>query len=368
MNSGERIRATYEFRPVDHLVRQEFYIWEEALARWKKEGMPKNIDQAGLFNFDEPGIVDTGLDLGWCEPPFNPPYEEKIIETVNGYEIVQDTAGRIVKFFRGRRHGFMPTYLKHPVTDEEDWQKHVCPRLSAGTKERWVNLDQILGQKEHLRNTKKVMITQRAIGPYMYLRALLGPEDLLYAFYDKPNLVHAMMRQWSLLIGTGISKMQKIIELDEIYFAEDICYNHGLLISPDAFREFILPYYQEVVSQSIACQRRKIYLKIDTDGYALPAIDLYSEVGLDAMLPFEVAAGCDVVGVRKKYPKLIISGGIDKRVLSKGEKDIDKHLEYIIPFMVKHGGYIPTCDHGVPDDVSYENYVYYRKKICELDH
>ncbi|AQQ71311.1 hypothetical protein SMSP2_01682 [Limihaloglobus sulfuriphilus] len=35
--------------------------------------------------------------------------------------------------------------------------------------------------------------------------------------------------------------------------------------------------------------------------------------------------------------------------------------------MVKRGGYIPTCDHGVPDNVSYENYMYYRKRMLELD-
>ena len=36
--------------------------------------------------------------------------------------------------------------------------------------------------------------------------------------------------------------------------------------------------------------------------------------------------------------------------------------------MVKRGGYVPMCDHGVPDNVSYEDYLYYRKRICELDH
>ena len=40
MNAGERLRSTYRFSPVDHLVRREFYIWEEAIEKWKKEGLP----------------------------------------------------------------------------------------------------------------------------------------------------------------------------------------------------------------------------------------------------------------------------------------------------------------------------------------
>ena len=46
----------------------------------------------------------------------------------------------------------------------------------------------------------------------------------------------------------------------------------------------------------------------------------------------------------------------------------DRELERIIPAMVVRGGYYPTCDHGVPEDVSLENYLHYRKRVQELDH
>ena len=36
--------------------------------------------------------------------------------------------------------------------------------------------------------------------------------------------------------------------------------------------------------------------------------------------------------------------------------------------MKARGGYIPTCDHGVPDNVSYANYLHYRRRMCEMDH
>jgi len=52
MTSLERIKATYEFRPVDHLIRREFYIWTEALDRWKAEGMPSGVSQSELFGYD----------------------------------------------------------------------------------------------------------------------------------------------------------------------------------------------------------------------------------------------------------------------------------------------------------------------------
>lgn len=40
--------------------------------------------------------------------------------------------------------------------------------------------------------------------------------------------------------------------------------------------------------------------------------------------------------------------------------------ENILPRMRAAGGYIPTCDHGVPVEVSYENYMHYRQRCIEL--
>lgn len=41
-------------------------------------------------------------------------------------------------------------------------------------------------------------------------------------------------------------------------------------------------------------------------------------------------------------------------------------LEYILPAMRARGGYIPTCDHGVPAEVPYQDYLYYRRRCIEL--
>ena len=59
-------------------------------------------------------------------------------------------------------------------------------------------------------------------------------------------------------------------------------------------------------------------------------------------------------------------GGIDKRAIAKGKQAIDKELNEKIPFMMKKGGYIPYIDHLVPPDVSFSDFMYYRKKIEEL--
>ncbi len=117
----------------------------------------------------------------------------------------------------------------------------------------------------------------------------------------------------------------------------------------------------------VGAEMEILYVQIDSDGYSVPIIELYQKkIGLNVMSPFEVASGCDVVEIGKQFPDLVMIGGIDKRVLAQDKMAIDKHLEYILRALRKRGGYIPTCDHGVPAEVNLENYLYYRKRCVEL--
>ena len=60
-----------------------------------------------------------------------------------------------------------------------------------------------------------------------------------------------------------------------------------------------------------------------------------------------------------------MAGGIDKRVLARDKAAIDRELARQLP-LVRGGGYIPTIDHSIPPDVSYENFSYYWKRKKEL--
>lgn len=366
--SVRRYRDAYEMVPGAPLYRKEFWIMPGALERWRAEGMPQDVPHAELFGFDGPGSFGLGR-LGWCEAAFVPAFEERPIEDRGEHEIVQDYAGRHVLFFKDRRVGFMPEYVSHPVKDQRTWEEDVRWRLDAGTAERWTDFGQ------HAENAvaaagQGLLISQGLIGGYMYLRSLIGPLELLYMVHDNPALIHDCMRTWLALADAVAARHQEHVTIEEIFFAEDICYNHGPLISPDMMREFILPYYQQLIGNVKTRnldRSRRVYVQVDTDGFCDPVIPVYRAAhGLDMMSPFEVASGCDVVRTGREYPDLVISGGLDKRVLAKSKADIDAMVERIVPAMRERGGYIPTIDHGTPEETPYENYLHFRRRMLEL--
>ena len=51
-------------------------------------------------------------------------------------------------------------------------------------------------------------------------------------------------------------------------------------------------------------------------------------------------------------------GGVDKRAIAKGGAAIEGEIARIRP-VIASGGYIPGCDHGVPSDVSWPDFVRY---------
>ncbi len=168
----------------------------------------------------------------------------------------------------------------------------------------------------------------------MYLRSLIGPVDLLYMVHDAPELIHDCMRTWLALADAVTARHQEHVTLDELFFGEDICYNHGPLISPAMMREFLLPYYQQLIANIKSRQidkARHLYFQIDTDGDARPVIPIYRELGMDVMSPFEVASGCDVVEIGRQYPDLAMLGGVDKRELAKGKEAIDRLVDAHLP-------------------------------------
>jgi uroporphyrinogen-III decarboxylase len=366
MVSAAKLCDTYQCLPDAPFYHKTFGLWmcEET---WYQNGLPRDTDLHEFFSFDEPGYHELG-QLGWCEAAFAPVFEETFLEDRGEHELVQDCAGRAVLYFKGRRQGFMPEYLGHPVKDRETWERDVKWRLNPDAPQRYQDLDARM-QAAKTAAARGLMIQQNLIGGYMYLRSLMGPAEIMYALYDMPEVVHDCMQTWLALADTVTARHQQYVTLDELFLAEDICYNHGPLISPDAIKQFLFPYYQQLIENVKTRQldpTRKLYIQLDTDGNCLPVIDLYREgIGMDMLDPFEVASGCDVVQIGRDYPDLIMSGGIDKRVLAQDRNTIDRYLEGILPVMRKRGGYIPTCDHGVPPEVPWENYQHYRQRCVE---
>ena len=107
-------------------------------------------------------------------------------------------------------------------------------------------------------------------------------------------------------------------------------------------------------------------LDMDSDGKIDELIPIWIESGINVCDPIEVAAGNDICEFRKRFGKRIASRqGVDKRCMAKGGKIIENELARVAP-VVRDGGYIPSCDHGVPPDISWPDFAHYSRLLAEM--
>jgi hypothetical protein len=380
MNSRERFLKIMNFEPV-RTLKWEFGYWAAAVRRWYQEGLeskaglPDGIsDGAGVHGGAagwRPGRPDgrdvnqiCRLDEGLQRMKVNnylaPRFEEEILEEGDTWDLVRNDIGMIEK--RSKTRGSLSSYIEGPVKNQDDWEKLKAERLQPTLDHR------LPGNWDELLSGYKTRSFPLALGGgqgfFGTPRFLLGEVQALTIFYDSPDLIRQIISDLADFWISIYDQLLDQIDVDLMMIWEDICYNNGPLISPDTFREFLLPGYKKLTG--FLQDRGVNNIIVDTDGDVWKLLPLFLEGGVTGMYPFEVKAGMDVLEVRKAYPQLQILGGFSKASLISGKEKIDAELELKIPWMLEQRGYIPYMDHLVPPDVSWENFLYYRTKLNSM--
>lgn len=356
MTPHERFLATMYFRPVDRAPLWEWGPWSSTLRRWQREALGKGNSPPQYSECENK--VQCGVDL-WMLPR----YEERVISEDDMSIVKVSDRGVVMRTFKSLDTMSMPEHIEYPIKTRADWEK-LKKRFDPSDPARFpADWDKSC---EHWQKTGPVLIFQGPRSPSLFgfVRELLGPERIFYAFYDEPEMVHDIMEFNTQFIIDLLPRILDEAQLTSIFFWEDMCYRNGSLISPKMFREFMVPRYRRITD--LARSKGVDLSFVDCDGNVEELIPLWLESGISGVYPMEVAAGMDVVKLRREYGKdLLITGGIDKRVLAQNRKSIDEELEAKIP-LTEQGGYIPHIDHAIPHDVPYDNFAYYWEKKKSL--
>jgi hypothetical protein len=369
MNYRERLHACMNYAPVDRVPNHEVGVWVQTKHRWRDEGLA--VDELSWdwftgeerWGFDPREYFDARFDM-------IPPYEEKVLSRDGDTEIIQRANGVISKaLVTGRAEGMrasMDEYLKFPVETPDDFRE-LKKRFVASSPSRyppyWREF-QLRGWKdrEHVLVLGKNCST---LGFYWRGREWMGTENLSYAWYDYPEMMHEMMEFIAdFTIETARPALEAGVAPDYVFINEDLSMKNGPLLSPKTYQEFIFPHMKRLVA--FFKEHGVQWVVVDTDGNCELIIPQFLDAGVDAIWPLERASNMDPIAIRKKFGRALrLWGGVDKRELAKDTAAIDAHLRTLQP-LVADGGFIPTVDHLVPPDVSLANFEHYMMRKRQL--
>jgi len=357
MTRRERFCRLYDFEKTDRSVWWEAVeFWPETVEQWRsKGGLPAEANVMQYYGFDPTprvygGLGCTALTLS------GPPVQSHVLKEEQGTRVMENDLGAI---WRIRTDGAsMPQWLKFPIESHQDWLDKIKPRLDPCDHDF-----SCLDQETALCLEQDGPIGFWITGLYAFWRLFWGEVNLAYAFYDYPETLHDMARTWLKLHCECHPRIFSTVQVDYMLLHEDMAYKNGPLIGPALFDEFIAPYYRELMAHLRQCGQHRFML--DSDGNNGIVLERFAELGINGLFPFEAAAGCDALEFRRKYPRFVVWGAIDKRVLLRTKEDIEREVMSKVPPLWEGGGFIPSIDHSVPP-CPQENFEYFLQLVREI--
>ena len=298
--------------------------WDETIARWHGEGLPRELEFSRVIDIAE----YFGLD----------PYQQFWFSTTDPtIEATQHHVEGIVAnmddYLRLRPQLF-PNHAAS-IAGMAPW----AARQRRGDAVVWATIE----------------------GFFWFPRTLMGFGKLMYAYADQPELMHQINRDLLEFNFRLLDAFLPVCVPTFMTIAEDMSYNHGPMISKRTFDEFVAPYYRGLLPR---LQEYGIPLFMDTDGDVTRLVPWLEELGVKGVLPLERQAGVDGMKLRQQFPSLLMVGHFDKMTMNRGEAAMRAEFERLVPLM-KTGGFIPSVDHQTPPGVSLEQYRCYLRLLEE---
>lgn len=194
------------------------------------------------------------------------------------------------------------------------------------------------------------------IGFSLYERAwtLRGMENLLMDFYENPAFVHELLNA---IADYNISQVKHALnyDIDAVYFGDDWGQQHGLLMGPEKWREFIKPVLKRMYETVRSSGK---FVLIHSCGDVDELFDELYEIGVNCFNPFQPEV-MDVEYLMKKYfGQLSFLGGMStQQTLPYGSLQEVKNECSKLLSLGSNGGYIFSPAHAIEGDVPVENMV-----------
>lgn len=377
MTPRQRYLATLLFEKPDRVPFDPGHGRKSTREAWYRQGLPPDVKDYHAYARKLLGIepepvmaqVGPGVDFRMI-----PQFEEKVIERKpapkgcpHGSLIVQDWKGNIceisdeydVTYLRTAMDFVTRAWLKCPVETRQDWEEMKARYVLNAPGRFPADWDQ---RTSALRNRTYVSGLHIS-GPFWQLREWLGFEQLCMLLLDDPKFAKDMIQFWQNFVTQLLHRMFENYVPDFVCINEDMAYKEKPMIGADMSREFLLPCWRAWHAE---CKAAGVPVyEVDSDGHVGELLPVFIEGGFNCNSPQEVAAGNDLPAYRRLYGKKIsYRGGVDKRAMAKGGTVIKAEIDRLKP-TIDAGGFIPSCDHGIPSDVSWPNFLEYSRLLAQ---
>ena len=285
MTSRERLLAACAFRRPDRIPR--FDNFQEYTKEWEARFGPAE------------SLVDLEIIVP-DETPF--PSRARRIKEEAGWIYEVDGWGRTV---RRRPEAFFVETLEAPIPAGADLDaiRFDSPGLDA----RYA----VKSPEEIERIKRRRALFAKTGGPFLRTSFVRGETQFLLDIAGDPPLAAALADKVAdHLAAVGVEAVRRYgLQETGVWIYDDMGYNDGPMFSPESFERVLLPAFRRMIAAYKRAGARYVFLH--SDGDIRPLLDMLVDAGIDGLNPLERRANMDPSEIRKRYPRLILAGGMD---------------------------------------------------------
>lgn len=318
MNSRERFRETLRYGSPDRVPYFEEGIRNEVLRIWRRQGLPRRSNLSQMFPSDRWEELEPDLDPH--------PRPQKWPTSLSELDLLRKS---------------LNPYSRRRLP--EDWSGH----LRSG-KER----DYVLMLRVH----RGFFLS---LGVYDWSRFT----EVMLLLTKDPDFINENMSIQGEFAAKMAEHLLQQVDIDAAIFSEPIGGNDRPLISPRMYEEFVLKSYEPLLDVLHRHAVENIILRTYANARIL--IPSILKWGFNCLWACEVnIEAMDYRDLRREFGHALrLIGGIDLDALRQSKEAIRREIEEKVPPLLADGGYVPLADGRVREDVTFENYAYYRRLL-----
>jgi uroporphyrinogen decarboxylase len=183
---------------------------------------------------------------------------------------------------------------------------------------------------------------------------LMGFENFCISLILSPDLVRKVTHRVAKIQFEALKQVAEIPNVAAVWAVDDLAFKTGPMVSPQSFREHVLPWYDEF---GHLCRENDLYFLFHSDGLLWDLMDDLIALGIDALHPIDPTC-MDIEEVKEKVgDELCIIGNISNELLMQGTPQLVTELtKERIKALAPGGGYCLAAGNSVPDWARIENY------------
>ena len=144
----------------------------------------------------------------------------------------------------------------------------------------------------------------------------LGLEEFSYLLYDNEAFVAELLEFGTQRAVATIEALPDDLRPLGILYADDIAFKTSTMVNPKFLEKHYFHRLQRIID---AIHAKGAFAFYHSDGNLNMVLDSLVDAGIDLLNPVERLAGMDVAQIHKRFPKLVMAGGIDvSQLLARG--------------------------------------------------